>query len=88
MNAFKRFLTTMREAVRGTIFLASAQVPVALLAMLAAATVVAIMVLVFRHAGGQRSTDRNGAHRGTQRSPVRLCDLQGRTAVSPFNRAS
>jgi hypothetical protein len=46
MNAFKRFLTTMREAVRGTIFLASAQVPMALLAMLAAATAVVIMVLV------------------------------------------
>jgi hypothetical protein len=45
MNAFKRLLTTMCETVRGTVFLASAQVPVALLAMLAAAAVLAIMVL-------------------------------------------
>jgi hypothetical protein len=45
MNAFKRRLTMVREAVRGTVFLASAQVPVALLAMLAAAAVLAIVVL-------------------------------------------
>ena len=45
MNAFKRLLTTMREMVRDTVFLASAQVPVVLLAMVAAAAVLAIMVL-------------------------------------------
>jgi hypothetical protein len=45
MNAFKRFLTRMRETVRGTVILASAQVPFVLLAMLAAAAVLAIMVL-------------------------------------------
>jgi hypothetical protein len=46
MNAFKRFFATMRETVRGTVFFASAQIPMALLAMVAAAAVVAIMVLV------------------------------------------
>ena len=45
MNAFKRSLATMRETIRATVLLASAQVPVVLLAMLAAGAVLAIMVL-------------------------------------------
>jgi hypothetical protein len=45
MNAFKRLLTTTRETILGTVFFASAQVPVLLLAMMAAAAVLAIMVL-------------------------------------------
>ena len=45
MNAFKRSLATMRETIRATVFLASAQVPVVLLAMLAAGAVLAIIVL-------------------------------------------
>ena len=45
MNAFKRSLATMRETIRATVFLASAQVPVVLLAMQAAGAVLAIMVL-------------------------------------------
>jgi hypothetical protein len=36
----------MRETVRGTVFLASAQVPVVLLAILAAVAVLAAMVLI------------------------------------------
>jgi hypothetical protein len=38
-------LTTIREAIRGTVFFASAQAPVVLLAMLAAAAVLAVVVL-------------------------------------------
>jgi hypothetical protein len=45
MNAFKRLLTTIRETIRGTVFFASAQAPVVLLAMLAAAAVLAVVVL-------------------------------------------
>jgi hypothetical protein len=46
MSAFRRYLTMMRETVRGTVFLASAQVPVVLLAILAAVAVLAAMVLI------------------------------------------
>jgi hypothetical protein len=46
MNAFKRSLMTMRETVRAAFFLASMQVPVVLLAILAAVAVLATVVLV------------------------------------------
>ena len=46
MNAFKRSLMTMRATVRATFFLASMQVPVVLLAILAAVAVLATVVLV------------------------------------------
>ena len=45
MNAFKRSLATICATIRATVLLASAQVPVVLLAMLAAGAVLAIMVL-------------------------------------------
>jgi hypothetical protein len=46
MNPFKRSLMMMCETVRAAFFLASIQVPVVLLAILAAAALLATVVLV------------------------------------------
>jgi hypothetical protein len=46
MRSFKNFWTQMRETLRGAVFLASLQIPVALLALLSAAAVLVTIVLV------------------------------------------
>jgi hypothetical protein len=46
MRRFENFWKQMRETLRGALFLASLQIPVALLGLISAAAVLATMVLV------------------------------------------